>query len=545
MSDSNVFLSKDNCSFLYNVIQNNVKLETNVDINKNPSYYKILTKMLDVVHKNTIPENRTLSNLNNTIINKTIPYFCNIAKKQQPQNNTPQNNTPQNNIQASNNLDSMFSPLDNNVNNLNFEIQSKGSSSFNNNVKSIENFTSMMNQKNAQNEEFLSQKKMSDFKNSNEMFEGNNSIFKNVVSDRLEPFRNKKPKKPKSKQPIEPFFDAGNSYTKLETAKKKKVKIENFQSEEEVVPEQNYSNDELSHTERAIIGQTATKELVVDYLICVDSKDASTNDKPYEFTVLLGQPMGPNPPTAAQASVPSVNLRNVVEVELISCIIPKYPFEEINGNRFVVLQIEELNGTIYGTNTAINRAFALLVPDREYVEHREVDVTQATTEKEFNSNSDVAAGGDEKIDIASHGYSNGDIIRYSARGGIPVGGLIDGHDYYVVNKSTNDFEVSLTSGGSAVDITAATTGETHSFSKYAAASGDTTTSVKKYVLCKNLHPKKVYYRNPLGRLNSLTIKFMNPNGEQKQANNSEAWSTYWDTSAEVSIMLKISCLETK
>ena len=49
-------------------------------------------------------------------------------------------------------------------------------------------------------------------------------------------------------------------------------------------------------------------------------------------------------------------------------ILPKYPFEETNGNRYLILNIAELNSTIYGTNNALTQAFAILVPDKEYVE---------------------------------------------------------------------------------------------------------------------------------------------------------------------------------
>ena len=64
----------------------------------------------------------------------------------------------------------------------------------------------------------------------------------------------------------------------------------------------------------------------------------------------------------------------------------------------------------------------------------------------------------------------------------------------------------------------------------------------KYVLCKNLHPKKTYYRNPLDNLTQLTIKFMNPNGTQE---NDSAWSnSTWGLTNETNIMLKVTCKET-
>jgi len=62
-------------------------------------------------------------------------------------------------------------------------------------------------------------------------------------------------------------------------------------------------------------------------------------------------------------------------------------------------------------------------------------------------------GTDEKLDATAHGLVNTDrVIVTSSAGDVPAG-LSQDVVYYVVNKTTNDFEVSLTSGGSAVNIT--------------------------------------------------------------------------------------------
>jgi GTP cyclohydrolase FolE2 len=71
------------------VIQNNVKIETNVDIDRNPSYYKMLTNVIKLIHNKTKPADRNLSKLNNLVINKSIPYFCQMAKKETPQEMKP------------------------------------------------------------------------------------------------------------------------------------------------------------------------------------------------------------------------------------------------------------------------------------------------------------------------------------------------------------------------------------------------------------------------------------------------------------------------
>lgn len=54
------------------------------------------------------------------------------------------------------------------------------------------------------------------------------------------------------------------------------------------------------------------------------------------------------------------------------------------------------------------------------------------------------------INIESHSYIDGDIIRLS---GFLTGGLESGIDYYVINSTVDTLQLSLTSGGAAIDIT--------------------------------------------------------------------------------------------
>lgn len=67
----------------------------------------------------------------------------------------------------------------------------------------------------------------------------------------------------------------------------------------------------------------------------------------------------------------------------------------------------------------------------------------------------VTAATDDKITDTGTALANGDQIQLRGTGGPAVAGLDDDTVYYVVSKATNDFKVSLTLGGAAVDITAA------------------------------------------------------------------------------------------
>lgn len=69
--------------------------------------------------------------------------------------------------------------------------------------------------------------------------------------------------------------------------------------------------------------------------------------------------------------------------------------------------------------------------------------------------------GSETITEVAHGMQNGDPVILSNSGGTLPAGLTAGTTYYVVNKADDTFQLSLTYGGSAVDITSAAGGGTH------------------------------------------------------------------------------------
>ena len=60
--------------------------------------------------------------------------------------------------------------------------------------------------------------------------------------------------------------------------------------------------------------------------------------------------------------------------------------------------------------------------------------------------------GTEKVNDVAHGLSNGELIKFSTTGALPAELSVD-TAYYVINKADDNFEISLTSGGSAVSFT--------------------------------------------------------------------------------------------
>ena len=59
----------------------------------------------------------------------------------------------------------------------------------------------------------------------------------------------------------------------------------------------------------------------------------------------------------------------------------------------------------------------------------------------------------ETITYNGHGLNNNDTVTYNNGGGTSITGLTSGNQYYVVNSATNTFQLSLTSGGSAINLT--------------------------------------------------------------------------------------------
>ena len=111
---------------------------------------------------------------------------------------------------------------------------------------------------------------------------------------------------------------------------------------------------------------------------------------------------------------------------------------------------------------------ALTAPDSAHVSlfNQEVDTLTINTDilawvsrSKQTVTSDF--GTDDKLDATGHGLSDTDRVMFISSGADLPAGLDSETVYYVVNKTTNDFEVSLTSGGAAVDITDDGTG-THS-----------------------------------------------------------------------------------
>jgi len=65
--------------------------------------------------------------------------------------------------------------------------------------------------------------------------------------------------------------------------------------------------------------------------------------------------------------------------------------------------------------------------------------------------------------ITANTFSDGEEVVYSNNGGTDIAGLISGSNYFIINSSSTEFQLSETSGGSAIDITGVGVGTDHIF----------------------------------------------------------------------------------
>ena len=70
----------------------------------------------------------------------------------------------------------------------------------------------------------------------------------------------------------------------------------------------------------------------------------------------------------------------------------------------------------------------------------------------------------ETFTLPAHGFSNGNEVTYSNGGGSNIGGLTTGTNYFIIGATTDTFQLAATSGGSAINLTSASSlGTNHSF----------------------------------------------------------------------------------
>ena len=80
----------------------------------------------------------------------------------------------------------------------------------------------------------------------------------------------------------------------------------------------------------------------------------------------------------------------------------------------------------------------------------------------LTANNEASFDGDDAavVDIANdkivtaNTFSDGDEVVYSAGGGVAIGGLTDGANYFIVSSSASEFQLAATSGGAAITLTA-------------------------------------------------------------------------------------------
>lgn len=98
---------------------------------------------------------------------------------------------------------------------------------------------------------------------------------------------------------------------------------------------------------------------------------------------------------------------------------------------------------------------------RQYTDEQIILDAQAAVAKVFTADSTT-----DTLTSAAHGLSNGNLITVAnAGGGLPAGLAADTY-YYVVGVTANTFQLSLTPGGAAIDITTNGTGTQTAYKEF-------------------------------------------------------------------------------
>ena len=135
-------------------------------------------------------------------------------------------------------------------------------------------------------------------------------------------------------------------------------------------------------------------------------------------------------------------------------------YELVNGTTGDVSSIS-IGSDQFTVNVSGSTA-SIAAGDWIYLTYASAFPSTSTTSFTFED-ADVNTG-TEYITETAHGMSNGQQIRLTNSGGALPTGLSAGITYYVVGVTANTFQLSTTLGGSAVNITAAAGGGTHTVS---------------------------------------------------------------------------------
>lgn len=153
-----------------------------------------------------------------------------------------------------------------------------------------------------------------------------------------------------------------------------------------------------------------------------------------------------------------------------------------------------LTDTDYNSTLALSNGNSLSTKFSSLVTKLNADDSSRITQTFGSGDVDT---GTETITITSHGFVDNEIVRLTSSGTLPVG-LTTNTVYYIINATTNTFQLSETSGGSAVDLTSGGSG-THTITNdyYFSGSTDfeTIQTEFNYMITQLNTSEDVFYRN--------------------------------------------------
>lgn len=143
---------------------------------------------------------------------------------------------------------------------------------------------------------------------------------------------------------------------------------------------------------------------------------------------------------------------------------PQFTVQQLAGTAEIIIAIKENGKYEQDPPLAIESTWVWDATNEVYV--LELNTDTATMNAALSHDgygtpfTFTADAGTDVFTATGHGLSDGDVVHVSTTGTLPAG-LSANTDYFIISSTANTFQLSLTTGGSAVDVTDAGSG-THS-----------------------------------------------------------------------------------
>ena len=388
-----LFFSGNNNKFTYELVQKNVERMTNYDINKNKNFKQNFEKMAFSTFKNTDVSEKNLVNLNNSLIENSTKYFCNLIHKKQEKTQPIQqrekitintNTYMPMEVRQSENFNSPINQQSSSQNILPFTLSDEFINEVENPSRPIYNNMNTLNQNDKRDPmklmeeertnreiemnrfgEQMKHMKEKSLKPSLSNMNQTNNVQNNMSLGRDDVLINTRADNIQA-DPLELYRQNEETTNRVINSMTMNNVIDNKN------PIQNSMLDAINDINKDYVTHNQPVYLEKDHFVSINSVDRdweNLTDSRYSFKVKFD----------SQDSDTGVNIpnmyKNVVSIELINVHIPHdsviVPFDnrlylDALQYPYLLLQIDEISGVFSGSNSSLEKSFSQLIFDKEH-----------------------------------------------------------------------------------------------------------------------------------------------------------------------------------